>query len=205
MNIAYLSNFDFELLPETLAVFRQTFPHIALNLFDMTPAEQFRALETRKIDLGFVGLCPPAGTTGLQWESIAQHRTVVVLPAKHPLVSKRQVKLGELETMFFVGHVREDASGLSGLAQRNVPAGGLYTAGSAGCRVGPALMTFVAEGLGVTLAREHIKKLPHPGVAFRPLTPPVKSDYCIAWNRNNDSRALQQYIEIVKGLAADAH
>ena len=66
-------------------------------------------------------------------------------------------------------------------------------------------MTFVAEGLGVTLAREHIKRLPHPGVAFRPLAPPVKSDYCIAWNRNNDSRALQQYVEIVKGLAADVH
>ena len=61
-------------------------------------------------------------------------------------------------------------------------------------------MTFVAEGLGVTLAREHIKKLPHPGVTFRPLVPTVKSDYCIAWNRNNDSRALRQYIELVKGM-----
>ena len=62
-----------------------------------------------------------------------------------------------------------------------------------------ALMTFVAEGLGVTLARENIKKLPHPGVAFRPLIPTLKSDYCIAWNRNNDSRALQQYIDVIKG------
>ena len=69
----------------------------------------------------------------------------------------------------------------------------------------PALMTFVAEGLGVTLAREHIKQLPHPGVVVRPLAPPIQSDYCIAWSRSNDSRALQQYLEIVKGLAADAH
>jgi len=69
----------------------------------------------------------------------------------------------------------------------------------------PALVTFVAEGLGVTLAREHIKMLPHPGVAIRPLAPPVKTDYYIAWNRNNDSRALQQYIEIVKSLTAPAH
>jgi hypothetical protein len=36
------------------------------------------------------------------------------------------------------------------------------------------------------------------------LTPLVRSDYCIAWSRDNDSRALQQYIEIVKGLAARA-
>jgi len=61
-------------------------------------------------------------------------------------------------------------------------------------------MTFVAEGLGVTLAREHIKKLPHPGVAFRPLVPPVKADYYIAWNGDNDSRALHRYIEIVRSL-----
>jgi DNA-binding transcriptional LysR family regulator len=66
--------------------------------------------------------------------------------------------------------------------------------------VEPALMTFVAEGLGVALAREHIKRLPHTGVALRPVAPPIHSDYCIAWNRSNDSRALQQYIEIVKRL-----
>ena len=62
-------------------------------------------------------------------------------------------------------------------------------------------MTFVADGLGVALAREHLKKLPHPGVAFRPLGPAVKSDYWVAWNRGNDSNALRQYVQIVKSLA----
>src|ERR1035438_4120316 len=59
LNIAYLSNSDFELLPETLGAYRQAFPHVALNLFDIASAEQFRALEARKIDLGFVGLHSP--------------------------------------------------------------------------------------------------------------------------------------------------
>jgi len=202
LNIAYLSNFDFELLPETLGAFRQTFPHIALNLFDMTPAEQFRALEARKIDLGFVGLPPPAAATGLQWESIARHQTVVVLPVKHRLASKRQVSLGELETMFFVGLSEKTHPGfrdwLSGTCQQ----AGFTPRILQDAELEFALMTFVAEGLGVALAREHIKNVPHPGVAFRPLTPPVKSDYCIAWSRDNDSRALQQYIELVKSLAA---
>ena len=103
LNIAYLSNSDVELLPATLGAFRQAFPHIALNLFDMAPAEQFRALEARKIDLGFVGLPPPAVPGHLQWECIARHRTVVVLPSKHPLARKSQVNLRELKAMFFVG------------------------------------------------------------------------------------------------------
>lgn len=204
LNIAYLSNSDFELLPETLGAFRQAFPHIALNLFDMTPADQFRALDARKIDLGFVGLPPPATTTGLLWESIARHRTVVVLPARHPLARKRQVSLGELKTMFFVGMSEKTHPGFRHwLCETCLPAG--FTPRILqDAELEPALMTFVAEGLGVSLAREHIKKLPHPGVALRPLTPPVESDYCVAWSRNNDSRALQQYLEIIKNLAPGA-
>lgn len=67
------------------------------------------------------------------------------------------------------------------------------------------IMTFVAEGLGVTLAREQIKKLPHPGVVFRPLTAAAKADYWIAWHRENRSKALIEYIEIIKRQATVAH
>ncbi|MEJ2009160.1 MAG: LysR substrate-binding domain-containing protein, partial [Acidobacteriota bacterium] len=64
------------------------------------------------------------------------------------------------------------------------------------------IMTFVAEGLGVTLAREQIRNLPHRGVVFRPLTTAAKADYWIAWHRENHSKALAQYIEVVKTQAA---
>jgi DNA-binding transcriptional LysR family regulator len=202
LNIAYLSNSDFDLLPETLGTFRQAFPHIALNLFDMPPAEQFRALDARKIDLGFVGLPPPATTGHLKWECIARHKTVAVLPAKHPLAHKREVSLRELKTMFFVGMSERTHPGFRDWLTETCRQAGFTPRILQDAELEPALMTFVAEGLGVSLAREHIKKLPHPGVALRLLTPPVKSDYCIAWNRENDSRALQQYIGIVKRLAS---
>ena len=205
LNIAYLSNFDFELLPETLAAFRQTFPHIALNLFDMTPAEQIRALEARKIDLGFVGLPPPAGARQLKWESIARQRTIVVLPVKHPLARKRQIKLDELRTMFFVGLSEKTHPGFRDWLNATCQPAGFTPRILQDAELEPALMTFVAEGLGVSLAREHIKKLPHPGVALRPLIPVIKSDYCIASNRDNDSKPLRQFIEIVKSLAAHSH
>src|SRR5690349_4872234 len=202
LNIAYLPNFDFELLPETLRAFRQAFPHIALNLFDMSPAEQLRALEARKIDVGFVGLPPSATLAGIQWESIARFRTMVVRPAKHPLARKRLVNLGELETMFFVGMSEKTNPGFRDWLNRTCQQAGFTPRVLQDAELEPALMTFVAEGLGVTLAREHLKKLPHPGVVFRPLGPPIYSDYCIAWNPANDLRALRQYIEIVKGFTA---
>jgi DNA-binding transcriptional LysR family regulator len=163
----------------------------------MTPAEQFRALEARKIDLGYVGLPPPATATAIQWKSIGRHRTMVVLPAKHPLAGKRQVKLRALETMFFVGMSEKTNPGFRDWLNRTCQSAGFTPRVLQDADLEPALMRFVAEGLGVTVAREHLKKLPHPGVVFRPLAPPIETDFCIAWNQSNDSRALQQFLEIV--------
>jgi DNA-binding transcriptional LysR family regulator len=163
---------------------------------------QFRALEARKIDLGFVGLRPPAATRDLQWESIARHTTVVVLPLKHLLARKRRVSLADLKAMFFVGMSEKTHPGFRDWLSETCRPAGFTPRILQDAELEPALMTFVADGLGVALAREHIKALPHPGVAIRPLSPSVKSDYCIAWNRGNDSNALQQYIQIVKSLAS---
>jgi DNA-binding transcriptional LysR family regulator len=41
LNIGYVSNIHYGLLPATLGAFRKLCPQVALNLFDMTSAEQF--------------------------------------------------------------------------------------------------------------------------------------------------------------------
>ena len=204
LDIGYLSNLNFELLPNTLGAFRQAFAHIALNLFDMTPAEQFRALEARKIDLGFVGLRFSKAAKDLQWASIGRHTTVAVLPAKHPLARQRRIRLEELKGMFFVGMSEKTHPGFREWLCETCQQAGFAPRILQDAELEAGLMTFVADGLGVTLAREQIEKLPHAGVVFRPLAPPVKTDYWIAWNQDSDSRPLQQFIQIVKGLAGSA-
>ena len=63
INIGYVANIHHGLLPATLGAFRKLSPHVALNLFDMSRAEQLIALEDHKIDLGFVGLRPALSAT----------------------------------------------------------------------------------------------------------------------------------------------
>jgi LysR family transcriptional regulator, benzoate and cis,cis-muconate-responsive activator of ben and cat genes len=205
LNIGYLFKFNFDLLPVTLAAFYQTRPETSVNLFDMSPAEQLRALEVRKIDLGFVGLRPPAAsknTTVLAWECVARHKVVVVLPETHPLAKKNKIKITDLKSLFFVAMSEQTHPGsrdwLSGICQE----AGFTPRILQDVDLESGLMTFVAEGLGVTLAREQIKNLPHPGVVFRPLAIAAKADYWIAWHRENHSKALLQYIEAVKKQAA---
>lgn len=205
LNLGYLFKFNFDLLPATLTTFYQTCPEISVNLFDMSPAEQLRALEARKIDLGFVGLRPPAASknmAALAWECVARHDVVVVLPAQHALAKKSKIKITDLKLLFFVAMSEQTHPGsrdwLSGVCRE----AGFTPRILQDVDLESGIMTFVAEGLGVTLAREQIKILPHPGVVFRPLASAAKAEYWIAWHRENHSKALAQYIEVVKKQAA---
>jgi DNA-binding transcriptional LysR family regulator len=202
LNIGYLSNFNFDLLPRTLATFRQDHPLVSLNLFDMTPAEQYRALEVHKIDLGFVGLRFASAPESLQWQRLARQNTVVALPVKHPLAKQSRVSLTELKGMFFVGMSEKTHPGFRDWLSQICQPAAFTPRILQDAELEPGLMRFVAEGLGVTLAREQIKNIPHPGVAFRPIAPPVRVDYWITWNRDNASKALRDYVQIVKTFSS---
>ena len=81
--------------------------------------------------------------------------------------------------------------------------------GGGGAVAGPALeldaeptaIKFVADGLGVAFMPEQITGLPHEGVVFRPLSPPLRREATIAWRADNPSKPLQDYIQIVKDLS----
>ncbi|HXQ81764.1 MAG TPA: LysR substrate-binding domain-containing protein [Opitutaceae bacterium] len=201
LNLGYLFKLSFDLLPATLATFYQVRPEVAVNLFDMTPAEQLRALEAQKIDLGFVGLRPRAvshGMAELAWERVARHDIVVVLPAHHRLARKRKIMIGDLKESFFVALSEETHPGSRDWLLSLCEQAGFAPRILQDVDLEAGIMIFVAEGLGVTLAREQIENQPHPGVVFRPLATPAKADYWVAWHSGNRSKALAQYVEIVR-------
>jgi DNA-binding transcriptional LysR family regulator len=60
---------------------------------------------------------------------------------------------------------------------------------------------FVADGLGVALMLEQLTALPHEGVVFRPLFPPLRRESIIAWRGDNPSKPLRDYVQIVRDLS----
>jgi DNA-binding transcriptional LysR family regulator len=93
LNIGYVANLFYDLLPVTLASFQRSFPTVPINLFDMTCGDQFRALQDGKIDLGFVGLHEPIEERGLQFRPIASYETVAAVAKNNPLAKKTVIKL----------------------------------------------------------------------------------------------------------------
>jgi DNA-binding transcriptional LysR family regulator len=201
LNIGYVANLHYSLLPATLGAFRKLYPTIALNLFDMTRPEQYLAIESHKIDLGFIGLPPNLSNHNLLSESVAHDTIVVALPAGHPLVKKPQLSLIDLMPLFFISMSDQTHPG-----ERKWLLETCQGAGFSGSIIQEAgdeatAIRFVAHGLGVFLVPAQVAALPHDGVDFLPLFPALTRASNIAWRADNLSKPLKDYIRIVKNLS----
>lgn len=201
LNIGYLANVHYGLLPATLGAFRKLCPQVALNLFDMCGTEQFEALENHKIDLGFVGLCPTLTDHDFLSACVAYDTMLVALPVGHPLGKKPKVKLSDLASQFFIEMSAKKRPGVREWLLEICSAAGFAAKILQEADGEPIAIKFVADGLGVALMPSQIAELPHDGVIFRPLSPALGRESAIAWRADNTSRPLKDYIRIVKELS----
>ena len=197
LNIGYVADLFYDLLPVTLKAFQRSFPNVPINLFDMSCGDQFSALEEGRIDLGFVGLREPIAERGLQFLPIASYPTVAALAKNHPLAKETIVPLKKLKPMFFIGMSEGNYPGYRQWLTETCRKVGFGPKVLQDMEIERTLIQAVAAGLGVALLPEQVKNLPHASVVFRKLHPVVKTESCIAWKGDNASTALRAYVEIV--------
>jgi DNA-binding transcriptional LysR family regulator len=201
LNIGYVSNLFYDLLPKTLASFQQAFPTISVNLFDLSCGEQFRALEDGKLDLGFVGLHEPIARRGLEFRIIASYKTLVALPQDNPLAVKTTIELKCLAPMFFIGMSEASYPGYREWLTKTCAAAGFTPKVLQDVELERTMVHAVAAGLGVALVPEQLQKLEHKSVTFRSVKPAVATEGCIAWRSQNPSAALTACVQIVEQMA----
>lgn len=203
LNIGYVANVHYGLLPATLGAFRKLCPQVALNLFDMCSGEQFEALDSHKIDLGFVGLRPAAAVAGIETACVSHDTMFVALPARHPLAARKKIRLSDLATQFFIGMAPRTHPGARDWLLELCQSAGFAAKILQEADDEPTAMRFVADGLGVTLVPGQVTNLPHEGVLFLPLSPALRRGSAIAWRADNPSLPLKDYIKIVRDLSGE--
>jgi len=198
LNVGYQTNLFYDSLPTTLASFRQSFPAVAINLFDMSCGDQFRAIESDTIALGFVGLHEPIERRGLQFRTIASYETVVALPKEERMARNAIVNLSDLAPRFFIGMSEASYPSYRDWLTRTCRGVGFAPKVLQDVELEQTMIHAVGRGLGVALVPEQVKRLEHENVLFRRLNPAVRTEACIAWKGENPSAALKAYLRIVE-------
>jgi DNA-binding transcriptional LysR family regulator len=198
--IGYTAGFDYHRLPVTLAAFHRVCPRARLSLFDMTCAEQMRALERGQIDIGFIGMPDALTGTGLRGESVASYELLVALPETSALAAKPSITVKNLEDVPFIGlNVKEYPHYDEWMRRVCQPAAWRPRTVQTPDRLS-VLLNSVAAGLGVALMVEQNRNLPHDGVVFRRLKPPLRVELCVAWRDDNVSHPLHAYLRILRSI-----
>ncbi|WLG15079.1 LysR family transcriptional regulator [Psychrobacter cibarius] len=94
LNIGFVPSVLYGLLPEIIAMLKQSSPDIEVNLKDISSYQQIEALKSGEIDIGFGRF--PHQDPWIQQILLRHERYVVALPKAHPLAQVKEQRLIDL-------------------------------------------------------------------------------------------------------------
>lgn len=192
-------------LPGILRLASQNLPGVSLVLREAVSTDQLDGLSKGSMDIGL--LRPIVARPGVVSRPLMEDRLVAALPDEHDLATGRGVMLKELDGLPLMMYSTAEARYFHDLVMR------LFDSASARANVTqfasqvPALLAFVAAGLGVTLVPASAMAFAPPGVVFEELVGPAgladlnRADLDLAWNESNANPAVTRLLDVI--LRAD--
>lgn len=158
-------------IPQLIFEYRRRLPGMHLRLEELSTQQQLTAMLERRMEVAFVrGAARPDVPPTLQATRLFEDALVVVLPAQHPLASRRGVlSVGALKDEAFVMYPRESGTGVYDQIIALCQQSGFAPQVAQEARESPTIVGLVAAGLGVAFVPESLRSINVNGVVYRPL------------------------------------
>ncbi len=187
------------LLAEGLKIFNRTHPNVCVQIYEMSPSEQEKALANGEIDLALLGAASPSIKRRYKSRAIRQAHMAAIVPQDHPLASRTAIDLAELADDTFISlHEKHFPSRPLIMARlferaRIQPEVAVHAAGLT------ELLGLVSAGVGVAIVPDDLSRLAHPGVAFLTLKrPTLKLTSSAVWRAENTPHAITDLVDLLE-------
>ena len=199
LEVGFVSSAMAGLMPGILQTFCSRFPDVELVLHQLLTSEQVQALRERRIHAGF--LRPPIDDDTLVCETVLREPLIVLLPKTHILADRPQIRLITLADENFVLPPHSPPFGLRDQMTSLCQQAGFTPRVTQVVTHYPAIVGFVAAGLGISILPASIQMLQQPGVVYRPLQDrPLWREMAVAWRGDETSTVLQSFLDVVKSF-----
>ena len=198
--VGFVDSAVYHALPPVLRAFRDRFPDVELVLREQSPAEQFPALRSGRLDIGFARSA--VTEPDLVQEEIFDEPLIAALPDTHPLAQRRRILLRDLAGQRFVFFPRALGPGfydqVVGLCQE---AGYSFRVVQEANEM-QTIVSLVAAGIGVAIVPASIRNLRMPAVSYVDLAEPAaRMPMRITWRREDASPVLEAFLKVVREVA----
>ena len=198
LDIAYIGALSDVLIPRLLREFRARFPDVAVSLRHLRPAQQITALLSGQIHLGFIGLPNPEYETQLVFEVFRRDPMQIALPAGHPMLASKQLRLGDLAKEKFIFLTRTGSPLYYDWMMKLCHEAGYHPQIVQEVEYRQTATELVAAGYGVALFPATARHWLQEEVVFRPLKGLPLYDHSIAWRRGDQSPAIQAFLNLLR-------
>lgn len=197
LSVGFVGSAVYSVLPEVLHAFREQRGDVDLRLRELTTSAQLDALESGRIDVGFLRPQTPERAE-IAVETVMREEIVVALPESHRLAAKDRLALSELAGEPLVLLTRTGSPGV-----RDVLEAATARFGGEGQLVQEAaevqtVIGLVAGGVGFSLVPDSVRSLTRRGVVYREIADAPSIELALAWRAGDRSPVLAAFREVVR-------
>jgi LysR family transcriptional regulator, transcription activator of glutamate synthase operon len=191
-------------ISHALAVFHQRHPGVELTVREQSSEELAEMLRDDVLDLAFLSVTERIESHGLGLHQLVSEELVVVLPRKHPLARRRQVRMAELADEHFISY-REGAR-LRELLTIAAHRAGFEPQIKLESNESERICRLVARGMGVAILPRSDAQRSREHVAVATLTDPsLTRDITLAWREGRrHGPAAAEFLELSLELFASS-
>ncbi len=186
-------------LPEVIRQFRLAQPTVELGLFEMTTVEQFEALKSGRIDVGFGRL--NLEDADVISELVRNEPVVAALPVNHRLCRHKSLSLAKLASEPLLLYPAKPRPSYADQVLEMFHSRGLKPAIALETNEVQTAIGLVVAGLGYALVPQSVQALDRAGVIYRPLSDEGLTTPVLMNRRRRDDSELTTHLRaIVRGL-----
>lgn len=188
------------------AIFREEFPLAVVKVHDLNSSLQFKALDTRQIDLALPGQVSEELLVGYHSTVVAEIPLVIALSEKHRLASRPLVDLADLSRDDFSIPAEKSYPGRTNYVKKACMTAGFEPRIADHANGPSALLISVATGRYVSLLPALMQEMNHPGIVFRPLEQKNLKVKFYAVSRLDESREfMEPFIHAIVRASQDMY
>ncbi|MCY7367116.1 MAG: LysR family transcriptional regulator [Chamaesiphon sp.] len=199
ISIGFVGSATYNILPVMLQQFHDRYPHVRIELHELTTDRQLIWLREGRIDIGLIR--PPVIDTDLGSQVIFQESLVVALPTNHHLAVLNKIELSSLAAERFILFPRQLAPGLYDPIIAICQAAGFSPQVVQECIQMQTIVSLVSANMGVSILPESIQEAQRQGVVYKPIAAASGTDklatIAIIWRLNDDLQTINRLLEIV--------
>jgi DNA-binding transcriptional LysR family regulator len=196
ISIGFVGSATYNILPVMLQKFRDRYPHVQIELHELTTDRQLIWLREGKIDLGLIR--PPIIDSDVTVKVVFEEPLIVALPVNHQLANVESIDLSLLATEPFILFPRQLAPGLYDPIITICRAAGFSPMVVQECIQIQTIISLVSANMGVSIVPKSTQDIQRQGVVYKPILDdtPVAS-IALIWRTNDDSPTVARLLEIV--------